>query len=249
MKVLIIEDEIPARQILIKLIGKYFPDFQIAGTLDSVHAAGKWLADNPSPDLIFMDVELSDGKCFGLFDKADITCPVIVTTAYEQYALDAFKAKCIDYLMKPIEPEAFRMSVERCLQLFRSGESTPSVDIKRYTKVSYKHHFTIRIGSQIIILDVNDIAYFYSNDKSTYIVTRDGREHMTDEPLVSIENEVDPIRFYKLSRKCIVSMQSIYTISKYFNSRLKVTVSPGNIEPVIVPRERVQSFLEWLEGA
>lgn len=248
MDVLIIEDELPAQQILVRLIKLYFSDFNIIGALDSVKAAARYLQDK-SPDLIFMDVELSDGKCFDLFRQVDIQCPVIITTAYADYALDAFKAKCIDYLLKPIDSDAFRESVERCMQLCGVTAARKSYpDVTAYAKPAYKHHLTIKLGSQILVIDIHDIAYFYSNDKSTYLVTRNGKEYMTDESLVAIGEELDPTVFYKISRKCIISMDSIYTISKYFNSRLKVTVSPKNIEPIIVPRDRVQPFLEWLEG-
>ena len=224
MDVLIIEDELPAQQILIRLIKQYFPDFNIIGALDSVKAAAKYLQDN-SPDLIFMDVELSDGKCFEIFRQTDI-------------------------LWKPIESGTFRESVERCLQLCGvTAAKKDKPDITAYAKPTYKHHYTIKLGSQILAIDTRDIAYFHSNDKSTYLVTRSGKEYMTDESLVTIGDELDPSVFYKISRKCIISMDSIYTISKYFNSRLKVTVSPRNIEPIIVPRDRVQPFLEWIEGA
>lgn len=248
MDVLIIEDEIPAQQMLVRLLKKYFPEFRTAGILDSVSSASDWLGQH-SPDLIFMDVELSDGSCFEIFRTADIKCPVIITTAYENYALDAFKAKCIDYLMKPVEPAAFRESVERCIKLYGTGKagSRPN-SIGSYAKPAYRHHITIRLGSQILVIDINDIAYFYSNDKSTWLVTKNGSQYMTDVSLVTIEEEMDPAKFYKISRKCIVGISSIYTISKYFNSRLKVTLSPKNIDPVIVPRERVQSFLDWIEG-
>lgn len=252
MDVLIIEDEIPAQQMLVRLLKKHFPEFRTAGILDSVSSASEWLGKH-SPDLIFMDVELSDGNCFEIFRTADIQCPVIITTAYENYALDAFKAKCIDYLMKPVEPAAFRESVERCLHLYRSDRAENSTHssisgIGAYAKPAYRHHITIRLGSQILVIDINDIAYFYSNDKSTWLVTKNGNQYMTDFSLVTIEEEMDPAKFYKISRKCIVGISSIYTISKYFNSRLKVTLSPKNIDPVIVPRERVQSFLDWIEG-
>ena len=249
MKVLIIEDEIPAQQILLRLLGRYFPDFTIMGILDSVDTAVNFLK-HQTPDLIFMDVELSDGSSFEIFRQVDIICPVIVTTAYPDYALDAFRNKCIDYLMKPIDGEPFKKSVERCLQLCGVTAAPKKVpDVTAYAKPAHKHHFTIKLGSQILVIDVNDIAYFYSNEKSTWLVTRDGKQYMTDDSLTAIENEVDPARFYKISRKCLVGLSSIYTISKYFNSRLKVTLSPKNIEPVIVPRDRVQSFMEWLEGA
>jgi len=249
MKVLIIEDEIPAQQILLRLLGRYFPDFTIMGILDSVDTAVNFLK-HQTPDLIFMDVELSDGSSFEIFRQVDITCPVIITTAYPDYALDAFRNKCIDYLMKPIEDGAFRESVDRCMQLCGvTAAPKTAPDVTAYAKPVHKHHFTIKLGSQILVIDVNDIAYFYSNEKSTWLVTRDGKQYMTDDSLTAIENEVDPAKFYKISRKCLVGLSSIYTISKYFNSRLKVTLSPKNIEPVIVPRDRVQSFMEWLEGA
>ena len=219
MDVLIIEDELPAQQILVRLIKQYFSDFNIIGALDSVKAAARYLQDK-SPDLIFMDVELSDGKCFEIFRQTDIRCPVIITTAYADYALNAFKAKCIDYLLKPIDSDAFRESVERCMQLCGVTAARKSYpDVTAYAKPAYKHHLTIKLGSQILVIDIHDIAYFYSNDKSTYLVTRNGKEYMTDESLVAIGEELDPTVFYKISRKCIISMDSIYTISKYFMNR------------------------------
>ena len=190
MKVLIIEDEIPAQQILLRLLGRYFPDFTIMGILDSVDTAVNFLR-HQAPDLIFMDVELSDGRSFEIFRQVDITCPVIVTTAYTDYALDAFRNKCIDYLMKPIEDGAFRESVDRCMQLCGVTAAPKTVpDVTAYAKPVHKHHFTIKLGSQILVIDVNDIAYFYSNEKSTWLVTRDGKQYMTDDSLTAIENEV-----------------------------------------------------------
>lgn len=249
MNILIIEDELPARQRLVKLINKYFPDFNICAELDSCESAIDYLKKN-TPDLIFMDVELSDGKCFEIFENIEISVPVIITTAYEAYALEAFKVKCIDYLLKPVDRLEFKESVERCLSLCHPESSSDQIinNISRYTMRHYKHHFTIKLGSQILLLDVNDIAYFYSNEKYTYVVTKDGNEYMADDSLVSIEEEVDPAIFYKISRKCLASIGTIYTISKYFNSRLKVTLSPKKTDPIIVSRDRVQNFLNWLEG-
>ena len=231
MKVLIIEDEIPAQQILLRLLGRYFPDFTIMGILDSVDTAVNFLR-HQTPDLIFMDVELSDGRSFEIFRQVDITCPVIVTTAYTDYALDAFRNKCIDYLMKPIEDGAFRESVDRCMQLCGvTAAPKTAPDVTAYVKPVHKHHFTIKLGSQILVIDVNDIAYFYSNEKSTWLVTRDGKQYMTDDSLTAIENEVDPARFYKISRKCLVGLSSIYTISKYFNHPLPEEHRAGDRPP------------------
>ena len=195
-----------------------------------------------------MDVELSDGKCFEIFRQTDIRCPVIITTAYADYALDAFKVKCIDYLMKPIESGAFRESVERCLQLCGvTAAKKDKPDITAYAKPTYKHHYTIKLGSQILAIDTRDIAYFHSNDKSTYLVTRSGKEYMTDESLVMIGDELDPSVFYKISRKCIISMDSIYTISKYFNSRLSGLHTAGE-EHLVLTADIPESHTVGIPG-
>ncbi len=260
MNVLIIEDEIPAQNVLVRLLKKYYPDFNVLDILDSTESAISFLSENtPPPDLIFMDVELSDGNCFEIFKAVNITSPVIITTAYENYALDAFKTKCVDYLLKPFDELAFKESVDRCLQFYlHSTQHTdaPSPDITSptpnsilsYVHKAYKHRFTIKLGSQIVMVDVNNIAYFFSEEKSTYIVTTDSKQYLSDLSLDAIESEVDPASFFKISRGCLAGIKSIYTISKYFNSRLKVILSPPTVGPIIVPRSRVQSFLEWLEG-
>jgi len=251
MDILIIEDEIPAQQLLIRLIKKYFSDFKIIGSLDSISSALKWLKHNHA-DIIFMDVELSDGKCFELFNKIEINSPVIITTAYEQYALNAFKVKCIDYLLKPIIDEDFIKSVNRCISFCNnknnSIESTVTVSPSSKKQIQYKQRFTINIGDQIIIVNTNDIAYFLSESKSSYIVLNNNKKYLCDESLDSIEEELDPSIFFKLSRGCITSVNAILNISKYFNSRLKVTLQPRTKESIIVSRARSQNFLKWIEG-
>lgn len=244
MNVLIIEDEIPARMQLQRMLNKHFPDFNIMEMLDSVQAAENYLSGN-EPDIIFMDVELSDGKCFDLFDKVEVTSPVIITTAYEDYALPAFRNKCIDYLLKPIGDEEFKVSVNRCLDFCtnRNNNNGPQ-NIASANK--FKQRFTIKIGTAIVAVEVDNIAYFYSQNKATYLVTFERKRYMMDQSLDSLERMLNPETFFKLSRGCITSYRAIGNISKHFNSRLKVSLVPDLIEPVLISRARVPFLLKWI---
>lgn len=245
MNILIIEDEIPAQQQLIRLLTKHFPDFSITAILDSVQAAEKYLREN-TPDIILMDVELSDGKCFELFNRVDVTSPVIITTAYEDYALTAFKSKCIDYLLKPINDSDFVESINRCIDFcrLRSVKNIPEI---ADDKTRYKQRFTIKLGNSIISINVDEIAFFYSQNKATYLVTNDKKSFLMDRSLDSLEGMLDPDYFFKLSRGCITSFHAISNISKHFNSRLKVSLIPEVIEPVLISRARVPFLLKWID--
>lgn len=247
MNVLIIEDELPAQQQLLRLLSKHFPDLMVVGLLDSITSAEAWLKVN-SAEIIFMDVELSDGKCFELFKRVEITSQVIITTAYEDYALNAFQEKCIDYLLKPIEDSAFVASVQRCIDFCshisqqRFGGGSEADNAK-----SYKQRYTIKVGNNILIVESASVAYFYSENKSTFLVTFDKKKYLMDVSLDTIEEQLDPLHFFKLSRGCIASLPSIAVISKHFNSRLKVTLKPDIIGPILVSRARVPLLMEWLE--
>ncbi len=248
MKVLILEDEIPAQLQIKRLIEKHYPDFIIKGVLGSVVSAANWLQEN-SVDIIFMDVELSDGICFELFNMIKVDANVIITTAYESYALKAFRINSIDYLLKPVESEAFVKAVEKCIS--KSDKSPLDKDVLNKLMNSskiYKQRFAVKLGPRIIIVNITDIAYFYSENKATYIVTFDKREFLSDLSLDSIEEQVNPSLFFKLSRSCIASVSSIDSISRHFNSRLKVKLKPLYKEEILVSRIRVPQFLDWLEG-
>ena len=247
MTVLIIEDEIPAQQQLLRLLSKHYPELNVVGILDSITDSFVWLKAN-SADIIFMDVELSDGNCFELFKILNINSKVIITTAYENYALPAFRVKCIDYLLKPIDEESFVESVERCLCFCSASNTDSPKNAEANTKPKiYKQRFTVKVGNIIILVDISNIAYFYSENKSTYIVTNDRKQYLMDQSLDSIEEQVNPVIFFKISRGCIANLNSIETISKHFNSRLKVTLKPGLIDPILVSRARVPQLMEWLE--
>jgi DNA-binding LytR/AlgR family response regulator len=249
MRILILEDEIPAQLQIKKLIEKNFPEFEIAGTLNSVISASKWLSQN-SADLIFMDVELSDGVCFELFNLIEISSCVIITTAYENYAIEAFRVNSIDYLLKPLDERTFVKSVERCIKM-RESYIIPKDVISKISNSSkvYKQRFTVKLGTQIYIVNITDIAYIYSENKSTVIVTKDSKKLLTDFSLDSIEEQLNPNLFFKLSRSCIAEINSIEHITRHFNSRLKVHLNPPHSEDIYVSRVKVSQFLEWLEGS
>ena len=256
IKVLIVEDEIPAQVNLKKLIDKCCDESRIVMTLTSVRSTIKWLEENPNgADVIFMDVELSDGVCFDIFDKIDIKAQVIITTAYDNYAINAFKVNSLDYLLKPITESDMRRAWERCKERIEQ-HSTPSLEAlmdivsKAGTPKDkeYKKRFIVKMGEKIIIIPVEDIAYCYSEDKSTYAVNRNGTRRLLDYSLDTVQEMLDPKIFFRVSRSCIVSINSIENISKHLGTRLKLQLIPHSDEDVVVSRSRTSDFLEWLDS-
>lgn len=250
MKVLIIEDEAPAVAKLERLIATHCPDIVISGRVNSINSAVDFLEHN-NVDLIFMDVQLSDGLCFEIFRMVDFNAKVIITTAYDQYAIAAFKVDSLDYLLKPIDEREFIAAVEKCRKRFRIE---PREDISKYLSQlgqdRFKKRFTIRIGDRIQIVDVRDILFFFSEEKLTFIITSDGKRHISDMTLDSIEDIVDPHKFFRITRGCIVSISSIQSVNRHLGGRLKIQLTqPINLEePLMVSRQRVASFLKWIEG-
>jgi DNA-binding LytR/AlgR family response regulator len=249
MKVFIVEDEIPAQVQLERLISTCYPHFEVAGRAASVKGAIDWLRAH-SVDLIFMDVELSDGLCFEIFTHIEVRTPLIIVTAYDNYAVKAFKVNSIDYLLKPVHIDDFKMAVEKALK-----RTTPLSTLEWRTlkemlqpEVSYKERFTVKLGNQIIVLNIGDIAYFCAEDKSTFIVTTDEKRYISDLTLDAIEEAVNPKLFFRLTRGCVAHINAIHSIYKYSNSRLKITLQPTCNESIIVSRVRIPQFLEWLEG-
>lgn len=250
MKALIIEDEIPAQIQLERLIGQTFPSLEVIAKIDSVNGAVSWLSVN-TPDLIFMDVELSDGQCFEIFKKIEIKAPVIITTAYNNYAIKAFKVNSIDYLLKPIDKTEFIAAVEKSIKLIEKPLPDYSKIEELFTRSmpkEYKKRFTVRIGDKILILNLSDIAYFYSEEKATFITTIEGKRYISDLTLDALEEMLNPKEFFRLTRGCIANIQSIKTVSRYFNSRLKVSLIPTLDQEILVSRIRIPQFMAWLEG-
>ena len=253
MNVLIIEDEIMAQKSLTRSLTLNFPDMNIVAYLDSVMGAVGWLRENGnSIDIIFMDVELSDGVCFEIFKQIEIKAKVIMTTAYDSYALKAFEAGSVDYLLKPIEAEPLKRAVARC----RMGGGGVDVEVllrmleggqqRKFTK-GYKERYIVRFNDRIVPLNVTDIAFIYSEDKNNYLVTFDGQKYIIDSSLDVMNEELNPENFFRISRSSIVSMKSIKSITKQPGGRLRIDTNPAPPYEMTVSRSRVDDFLDWLE--
>lgn len=250
MKTLIIEDEIMAQKSLARALSHHCPDLEIVGYATSVKGAVAWL-DNPEnhADVIFMDVELSDGECFEIFRQTQVKAKVIMTTAYDSYALKAFEAGSIDYLLKPIEADALKRAVARC----RANDNRINIDAliktmgEKAPQREYKKIYIVKLNDRIIPLKVSSIAYVYSEDKNNYLVTFDEQRYIIDSSLDVINEELDPSRFFRISRSCILSLKAITSIIKQAGGRLKVVPEPKSSFEMTVSRSRVDDFLAWLE--
>ena len=250
MKAFIIEDELMAQKSLTRALTQHFPDIEVIGTATSVKGAVAWLKEPSNrPDLIFMDVELADGICFEIFRQVDIQAKVIMTTAYDHYALKAFEAGSVDYLLKPIEAEQLKRAVARCRM------SGGKIDVEALARVlegtankkTHKERYIVRFNDRIIPLLTSSIAYIFSEDKNNYLVTFEGQKFIIDSSLDVIIEELDPEYFFRISRGSIVSMKAIDTITKQLGGRLRLEVHPAPSFEMTVSRSRVDDFLKWLE--
>lgn len=249
MKALIVEDEKMARDKLARTITSNFPDIEVVGMTASVAETLRWLRDPANvADVIFMDVELSDGDCFEIFRQQKVTAKVIMTTAYDSYAVKAFEAGSIDYLLKPVEPAALQRAVERCRE--RAGGVDVDALLRSLGRASgpaYKERFVVSVGDRIIPVNVSDIAYFYSKDKYNYLAASDGSHYIIDSSMDTLEEELDPKRFFRISRGCIVALGAIRSITRQLGGRLRITAEPAPPLDLTVARARVDDFLSWLE--
>ena len=248
MKALIVEDEPRAQRALENLLKANFPDVEVIGRTASVKETVEWLAEH-HPEVIFMDVELADGTCFDIFAQTPVQAQVIMTTAYDNYAVKAFEVNSVDYLLKPVDIEDLKRAVSRVEQRMAAG--APAID---FAKVSEsfrpREKFLIRLNDRIVPVSVRDIAYFYSEAKSTYIVTRDGKTYVLDDSLDAIETGLDPKAFFRISRGAIIAENVIDSASKLLGGRLRLTLAHGipTATDLTVSRARADAFLEWLEG-
>jgi DNA-binding LytR/AlgR family response regulator len=248
MKVLIIEDELPAARQLTKLVTQQRPNAQILETLDSVAAAVRWLGAFPAPDLIFMDIQIADGLSLDIFQQVEVTAPVIFTTAFDQYAVQAFKVNAIDYLLKPIPPEDLQRALTRVEQ--RQVQPLPAYQqLSQYFKPeTYKTRFLIKTGQHYTFLQTDDIAFFFSEDGLTQCGTYAAKKHFIDFTLDELERQLDPRQFFRISRGILVHLRSIQKIHPHLNGRLKLELQPGAPAEVFVSRDRANEFKTWLGG-
>lgn len=251
MKALVIEDEDRAADHLISMIQKYDDSIEILDVLDSVKKSAKWLNQNPSPDLIFLDIQLGDGVSFEIFDIVEVVSPIIFITAYDEYALQAFKVNSIDYLLKPVHYDEFKKAMDK-FNTFKPEKSTEITrkEISRLIKAfqaDYKNRFVVKIGEHIKAIPVDEILFFFSKDKTSFAHTRENRNFIIDYSLDQIEEMLDPQDFFRVNRKYLIRIDTIKDITSYFNNRLKVDIHDQSYEDIIVSRERVSEFKNWLD--
>lgn len=256
MKVLIIEDEPLAQQELRRLLTKCAPQVEVMACLDSVEDSVEWLTNAPQPpDLIFVDIQLSDGSSFDIFEQITVSVPVIFTTAYNEYALQAFRVNSIDYLLKPIEEEALGAALQKLSSLkdqFGGKNANPAFSpqqldsLLRQPRAEYKTRFLTTLGDRIRYVPVEQIAYFFAEDNTVYVVTLDRKKYILDYTLDHLETLVDPKDFFRITRKYLTHIAAIGEVSRYFNSRLKVALVPATDDDILISRVRVPGFLAWM---
>ncbi|RCR69729.1 LytR/AlgR family response regulator transcription factor [Larkinella punicea] len=255
MKILIVEDEPLAVKRMEGLIREVAPDAEIVGKIDTVRAFVRWWQTNPAPDLLLMDIQLADGLSFEIFQQVEVKTPVIFTTAYDEYALRAFKVNSVDYLLKPIEQEELVKAIQKFRHQRQSADSQPGASenlVKMLEEfgikpVTYKSRFLIKQGGRFDVVETSDILYLYADDKVVFLITNQNRKYIVDETLDELEAKLDPRHFFRINRKYITHLSAIERIEPYFNGRLRIWLKhrPSE-EEVSVSRERADSFKGWL---
>jgi DNA-binding LytR/AlgR family response regulator len=249
MNVVIIEDENLAARNLKRLLHEIDPSINVMNIIDSVKESVEWLAAH-APTLIFLDIHLSDGPCFNIFEKVDVHVPVIFTTAYDQYALKAFKVNSIDYLLKPIDKEELASAINKfrryAYDMENEGFNFKGL-LEQLKGKDYKQRFVINIANKIKTLAVEDIAYFFVNEKNNFFSTRDGKHYPLEYSLDRLEKMVDPSDFFRVSRQFMVNIKAIQEVQVYSKSRLKLILEPPFQEDVFVSFSKSPDFRKWLD--
>jgi DNA-binding LytR/AlgR family response regulator len=250
IKILIIEDERLAAEKLERMVAKLRPGYTLLGPIETVEHAVKWLAANPAPDLILMDIQLSDGISFDIFEKVEVTSPVIFTTAYDEYAIRAFKVNSIDYLLKPIDPDA----LETALKKFERVKGVLSFDkatietLKQQISQAYKSRFLVKIGTNMLSVLTRDIQLFFISERSVFIRTFNGKTYDVDYSLDQLQQLVDPDQFFRINRNCLLNIDAVNKMVSYSSSRIKLELQPEfKTDDLIVSRDKVFDFKKWMD--
>ena len=249
MRVIILEDENRAVNHLKRLINLLEPEMEVIHVFDTVRETVSYLEENPSPDLIFSDVQLADGISFEIFSRVQVSCPIIFTTAFDTYAIEAFNTNGIDYLLKPLEEARLRKAIQKARQF------SARIDIAAFMKMKAgsepkqsKSRFMVKVGEKIRTIMVEDILAFYSFEKTSYLHTSSHRNYIIDYPLEELESLLDQARFFKINRKYIVSIEACSQIIAWSNNRLKIDIEGIDDPKIVVARERVRDFKDWLDS-
>ncbi len=250
MKVVIIEDEIPAANRLSKLLQQYSDEVEIIHKADSIEASVRYLSSGQNIDLIFMDIQLADGLSFDIFEKVKVTTPVIFTTAFDQYTLKAFKVNSIDYLLKPIDENELQQSMEKYQQLYPKTQTNFSDKIFKLMQdmnaVKYKERLLIKRGQQLSYLKTANTAYCFADGKLCYAVDFNGAKYLLESNLSQLEEQLQPDNFYRINRHLLVNIEAVKKVHTWLGGRLKLEICPSTTAETVVSRERVNGFKEWL---
>jgi two-component system LytT family response regulator len=248
MKAIIIEDETPAAQKLNNAIQKADPSIEIVAMLDSVQASVNWFQQQALPELIFMDIELSDGLCFKIFDQVPITCPIIFTTAYDDYWQEAFEHNSIEYLLKPVKQDKLEAALKKyeLLKQYFTTNLQQLIQSQQQPSTGHKKRFLVKRGTDYVSIKTEDIAYFYAAHKLVCMVDGKGQKFILDQSLADIEKQLSPVQFYRVNRKYLVNMTAIKRIKSYPKSKLEVELDPPVNEEIIISQENVGAFKDWM---
>lgn len=248
MKILIIEDEKPAAQKLERLLVEIDSSIEIVNVIESVEETINWLEQHSSPDLIMMDIQLSDGLCFEIFENIEIKTPVIFTTAYDEYALQAFKVNSVDYLLKPVDPYALSKALHKFKTVHSRNDLSAVEKLIHQFQPKTKERFLIKIGEHFRSVQTSEIRCFYILERCTFIYTYKDKSYPIDYSLDQIEKLVDPAKFFRTNRNFIISITAVKDIIAYSSSRLKIIMKDSPDEDdILVSRERVKAFKEWMD--
>ncbi len=251
MKALIIEDESPAAKHLVNILNK-LNNISVVEVLDSIKSTVEWFKSNPQPDVVFMDIHIADGSAFTIFDYVEISCPIIFTTAYDEYAINAFKVNSIDYLLKPITLEAVEKSFQKMKVLSESNQNQNELNqlIRELNrKKSYKTHFLVSIkGSKMVPLLSEEIAFFYIDAGRVKALTFDEKNYLLDFNLDELCSQLNPDNFFRANRQFIVAKNAIRELDSWFNGRLSVVLKVHTPERILISRTRVGEFKNWFTG-
>jgi two-component system, LytTR family, response regulator LytT len=252
MKILIVEDEELAVKKLQKTLAAVDDTAEILGATDSIKSTVEWLQENPCPDLILMDIELSDGQSFEIFNLTEVKCPVIFTTSYDEYALKAFKVNSVDYLLKPIQKDELETALNKFRKLKQEAKPDVSLDIlvkqlqQKLQPKEYRKRFLVKHAQKLVSIEVDEISYFYSDGRLNFFKTSDNKKFVVDYTMDELEDMLDPDKYFRISRSFYVSINAIDKIDDYFGNRLILSLKPAVDKEALVSREKVTDFKKWM---
>jgi len=252
LSVLIIEDEIPNALRLKEMLLQLDDTIQITAQLQTLRASIQWLNENKHPDLICMDIRLTDGLSFELFNQVEIQSQVIFITAYDEYALRAFEVNGIDYLLKPLELHKLENSLRKVKNMIGLADHSGMQDILKKIEIRenvYRSRFLVAYRDMFVPVITSDIAYFTSENKKNYLITHQGQRYQTEQTLEELEAELNPQNFFRVSRQYMISVQSIHKIYQSFNGKLKIELVPANGESILVSRDKSATLKKWLNSS